>query len=150
MNKGIRLSTGDIIGILNSDDCLATTTTVSKIASSIDAETDGVYGDVNVISRRGGSKVIRTISSKRFKPYMIRFGIAPPHPSFYIRRESYCKIGGYKSDYKISADFDLIVRMIRGGIRLKRLEECIVTMRNGGTSARGIFFIVHMCFISLF
>ena len=137
MNKGIQISTGDVIGILNSDDFFTTKNSISRIAQAFEENIDGVYGDVNIINNKGDNRVIRTISCKRFNKKQIRYGIIPPHPSFYVRRTCYERYGIYKTNYKISSDFDLMVRIILSGARLKRLDFCIVTMRNGGISTKG-------------
>ena len=138
MNKGIKKSTGDVIGILNSDDFFTTEKSVSTIAHAFEEDIDGVYGDVNFIRCKGDKRIIRTISSKRIHTRHLRFGLIMPHPSFYIKRACYTKYGLYKTDYKISSDFDLMARMILSGIHLKRLDFCVVTMRNGGISTKGI------------
>ena len=138
MNKGIRLATGDIVGILNSDDFFTSTDIITKVVKAFDDETDGVYGDINFIKQHGKNEIIRTISTKNFTPRLLRYGIMPPHPSFYIRKRCYDKYGLYKTNYKISADFDLMARMMLAGLKLKRLDFCLVTMRNGGTSTRNI------------
>jgi len=136
INKGIAIATGDIIGILNSDDFFYDNKVVEKIALAFDEnDIDAVFGDVRFVDRLKLSRVVRYYSSKYFKPSRFRFGFMPPHPSFYVRRELFEKFGYYKTDYKIAADFELLVRFILiHGINYKYLEMPFVSMRTGGIS----------------
>ena len=139
MNKGIAMATGDVIGILNSDDYFTSYDVVSKLAKPFEDETlDAVYGDIHFIHDGEPDKVTRYYSSKIFSPFWVRFGFMPAHPSLYVRREVYQKIGPYKLDYKIGADFEIVVRMFCvHKIKSKYLNLDFVTMRNGGASTNG-------------
>ena len=140
MNKGIAMATGDIVGILNSDDYFTSNDIVSKLAKPFGDDTlEAVYGDIHFIHDGEPDKITRYYSSKIFSPFWVRFGFMPAHPSLYVRREVYQKIGSYKLDYKIGADFEMIVRMFCvHKIKSKYLNLDFVTMRNGGASTNGI------------
>jgi glycosyltransferase involved in cell wall biosynthesis len=140
MNKGIQKSTGDVIGILNSDDYYTTTDALSTIASALsDEKLDAVYGDIHFIKEGEPDKTVRYYSSRRFKPFWLRFGFMPAHPSFYVRRVVYQKAGLYDISYKIGSDFEMMVRLFRKQrIRYQYLAKDFVTMRTGGMSTKGI------------
>ena len=135
LNKGIAMATGDIVGILNADDVFEAPYTVAGIAAAFDEKTDATYADI-LFAR--GDKTCRYYSARRWKPWMHHIGYMPPHPSVYIRREIFARLGGYKLGYKISADFELMVRYFcKARIRTKYLPRCVVRMRLGGMSTAG-------------
>lgn len=140
MNKGINMSTGDIVGILNSDDFLTTPFVVEKLINSFKSSSiDAVYGDVHFVNPRNLKKTVRYYSSKYFKPWQFRFGFMPAHPSFYCRRSCYEKFGVYELNYKIAADYDLLIRFLyKEKIKIKYLPMDFVTMRTGGVSTENI------------
>lgn len=140
MNKGIRLSTGDIIGILNSDDFFSSTDIVEKIVNSIKKNNvDAVYGDVHFVNPKNVNKSIRYYSSKIFNTSLFKFGFMPAHPSFYAKRELYDKYGLYDINYKIASDFDLLIRYLyKERINTRYLPIDFVTMRIGGASTKNL------------
>ena len=140
MNKGIKLATGDVIGILNSDDFFTSDDTIEKIVSEFKNNgVDGVYGDICFVKPSDLKKVVRYYSAKWFKPSLFRFGFMPPHPSFYVRKECYQKLGLYKIDYKIAADYELLIRYLKvHQLKTRYLNFCVVTMRTGGDSTRNL------------
>lgn len=140
MNKGIHLSTGDIVGILNSDDYYTSNDVVGRLTAAFDDRTvDAVYGDVHFIRNGQPDKVVRYYSSKMFHPFWLRFGFMPAHPSFYVRRSVYEQAGDYKLDYRIGSDFEMMVRLFRHQrIRAVYLPMDFVTMRMGGASTNGL------------
>lgn len=139
MNKGIDMATGDIIGILNSDDFFTSNTVLEEVAKAFEDETiDAVYGDVHFVNDNDLTKCVRYYSSKIFHRSLMRIGLMPAHPSFYIRRSCLEKFGLYKTNYKIAADFEFLLRTIyKGKIRTKYLPIDMVTMRTGGASTAG-------------
>jgi glycosyltransferase involved in cell wall biosynthesis len=141
INKGIRIATGDIIGVLHSDDFFYDNNVVEKIAKAFyKNDIDAVFGDVRFIDRYNLSKTVRYYSSKHFKPLKFRFGFMPPHPSFYVKRELFEKLGYYKTNYKIAADFELEMRfLLTNHVRYSYLELPFVSMRTGGISNKSIF-----------
>lgn len=140
MNKGIAMATGDVIGILNSDDYYTSNDVIERMASEFnDPELDAVYGDIHFIRDGEPNKCVRYYSSKHFHPKWLRFGMMPAHPSFYCRTAVYKKVGNYKTDYKIGADYDMMVRMFWvHHINARHLQMDFVTMRTGGASTRDI------------
>lgn len=136
MNKGIRCAKGEIIGILNSDDFFSSPTILSTIAETFKkGNMDAVYGDVSFVRADNLLNCIRYYSSAIFRPWQLRFGMMPAHPSFYVFREVYEKYGLYSIDYKIAADFELLFRFIYlHKIKICYLKKDFVTMRTGGAS----------------
>lgn len=140
INKGIAVATGDIIGILNSDDFFTSNDIISILIKEFENEDiDAIYGDVHFVNSDNLDKIVRYYSSKLFTPELFRFGFMPAHPSFYARRMCYEKYGVYSTDYKISADFDLLIRFLyKNKIKTKYLPIDFVTMRMGGASTKNI------------
>lgn len=140
MNKGIRLATGDYVGILNSDDVFAHDHVVSDLVKLlIKSKADSIYGDMVIVDRENISVVIRSYSSNYFKKWKVRFGLILPHPTFYIKRNLFDKFGYYKLNYRVAADFELITRFLYGGISSVRNPDVMVKMRRGGISSSGLY-----------
>lgn len=139
MNKGIRMATGDVVGILNSDDYYTSDDVLERLVAAFDEKTDAVYGDIHFIRDGQPDKCIRYYSSKPFRPLWLRFGFMPAHPSFYCRREVFEKAGLYKIDYAIGSDYEMMVRLfMKYHIKAKYLPMDFVTMRTGGASTRNV------------
>ena len=140
MNKGIQLATGDVIGILNSDDFFTSDDVITKIVSVFKTNTiDGVYGDICFVNPLNLNKVVRYYSSAWFNPSLFRFGFMPAHPSFYVRKKCYDEFGLHKIDYKIAADYELLIRYLKvHQLKTHYLNFCVVTMRTGGYSTRNL------------
>ncbi|TDO21979.1 glycosyltransferase family 2 protein [Pedobacter duraquae] len=141
INKGIRMATGDVIGILNSDDFFADNSVLGDVCSKFDDNPiiDGIYGNVVFVAKDNSSKIVRFYSSKMFKSWMLRFGFQPAHPSFYVRKEVFDKVGVYNTKLKISGDFDLFLRcFLKHNINLKYINRVFVKMRVGGVSSSGL------------
>ena len=138
LNKGIKMAEGDVVGILNADDMLEDENTLAFVASSFDQGIDCVYGDIRFV-RGESKKTTRYYSSGRWRPWMHNWGFMPAHPSVYIRREVFDRVGGYKLGYDISADFEWMVRLLcRSRVKSRYLPRSIVTMRLGGKSTAGL------------
>lgn len=140
MNKGISRSSGDVVGILNSDDYFTSNDIIENVAKAFsDMKLDAVYGDIHFINGNHPDKIVRYYSSAMFKPFWLRFGFMPAHPSFYVRRSVYEKYGKYSLDYKIASDYDMMVRLFhKFKIRAKYIKRDFVTMRTGGVSTKNI------------
>lgn len=139
MNKGINMATGDVVGILNSDDFFTSNTVLQSVVEGFSDDIDAVYGDIHFVRPGNLDKCVRYYSSRHFRPWALRFGYMPAHPSFYARRELFEKYGGYSLDYKLAADYEMMVRLFRKAkIRYKYLPVDMVTMRTGGVSTRSI------------
>ena len=139
MNKGIAMATGDVVGILNSDDFYTSNGILRKVAITMqDKNIDAVYGDVHFVRDNDLGKCVRYYSSRAFHRVWMRFGFMPAHPSFYCRREVYEKYGTFDLSYKVAADFECLLRLIFvHRIRTKYLPVDFVTMRTGGASTQG-------------
>lgn len=138
MNKGIKMATGDVIGILNSDDFFSSENILSHVANEI-ADADAVYGDIHFVNDNNLAKCVRYYSSRDFAPWKMRLGFMPAHPSFYCRREVYLKYGLFDLDFKIAADFEQLLRLIYiHRISTKYIPLDFVTMRTGGASTSGL------------
>lgn len=133
MNKGILLSTGDIIGIINSDDILAHENVFKKVIDNI-SDCDGVYSNLLMLDNNL-KKPYRLIKSKRVTKKM---GWHPQHPTLYLKKKLYDKYGNFNLDYKISADLDLMLRLINNNVKLKYVDDYFVFMRSGGKSTNGL------------
>lgn len=140
MNKGLAMATGDIVGILNSDDFFTTPTVVEKLEREFrhDATLEAVYGDIAYVDPGDINRVVRYYSSESFRRWKMRMGFMPAHPSFYCRREIYDRFGNFDLDFKVAADFENLLRLIyRGRISTRYIPMNFVTMRTGGASTRG-------------
>lgn len=141
MNKGLLMCTGDVVGVLNSDDYYTSNDILATIADTFAADEtlDAVYADVHFIKEGKPDKCVRYYSSAIFSPWKLRFGYMPAHPSFYCRRTVYDACGLFSLDYKIAADYDMMVRMFYNkGIKAKYIKKDFVTMRTGGISTGSI------------
>ena len=140
MNKGLKMSTGDIIGILNSDDFYTTTTILERVNEELqNPDIDAVYGDVHYVSDQDLHKSTRYYSSKLFSRGIMCMGFMPAHPSFYCRKKCYDQAGLFDTSYKVAADFELLLRMLYiNKIRTKYMTTDFVTLRAGGVSNSGI------------
>ncbi len=136
INKGIRLCTGDVVGILNSDDFFPQDNVVETIAEAFqDRGVDAVFGDIAFIRPGNLKKIIRLYSSKKFTPSKFAYGYMPAHPSFYARKGLFEKYGLYKQDYHIAADYELLMRFIyKHKIAYRYINQTLVYMRTGGIS----------------
>lgn len=138
MNRGIDIATGNVIGILNADDFFTDGYVIANMIKAMEEKhVDAVYGDIHFVNGGDIGKTVRYYSSKLFHPLWLRFGFAPAHPSFYLKREVYERAGLYKTDYQIAADFEMFVRLfLNYRISYYYLPQDFVTMRTGGSSTR--------------
>jgi len=141
MNKGIGLATGDIIGILNSDDFFSSNSILSQVAAALeDISIDAVYGDVAIVSPKNTKKVVRYFSSEAFRPEGFAYGYMPAHPTFYTRKKHYKRQGGFKTNYHIAADYELLIRfLVTDKLKTKYLKLNMVTMRLGGRTSSSLY-----------
>lgn len=136
MNKGIRMATGDIVGIINSDDFYHRTDILAKVADAFqDGTVQAVYGDVRFVNPDNLDKTVRYYSSKKFSPNLFRYGFMPAHPTFFTYRKYFDEFGYYKTDYRIAADYELLIRFLyTHHLNAKYLPLDFMKMRTGGTS----------------
>ena len=137
MNKGIKLSSGEVIGILNSDDFFTSNRIIETVVSGFDNDIEAIYGDIHFVHPNNLNKTTRYYSGKLFRPWLVKYGFIAPHPSFYIRKCIYERFGNYNINYKIAADFELIARLCYiHNIKTRYISVGMVTMRMGGISTK--------------
>lgn len=138
MNKGIALSTGELIGILNSDDVLAHSGVIADVVAAMNDNTEAICSDVNIFKDKK-ENVVRKYRCTRWKPWMFRIGHQPPHPGFFVRKRCYENYGSFDLQFKRAADFELLLRFIGvHKINMKFLPYTSVLMRSGGSSQQGL------------
>jgi len=135
MNKGIRLADGEIVGILNSDDIYAADNILEKIITIFDNyNSESVYGDLEYVDK-SLKKTVRTWRSGKYRIGIMQEGWMPPHPTFFVKRSIYEKYGYFDTNYKISADYELMLRFLHtNNVSTYYLPEVFVKMRSGGRS----------------
>lgn len=139
MNKGINLSTGEIIGTLNSDDCLFDNNVIDKIANIFtnNPEVYCLYGNLIFVNEK--NKIVRRWVSNDFKNGLFEKSWTPAHPTFYCRKEIFAKFGVYKTNYKIASDVEFMFRVLEiGKVKSFYINENIVKMKIGGISTNGL------------
>ena len=136
INKGIRMATGDIIGLVHSDDFLYSPQTISHIVEKMnETKADFLYGDGLFVNAEKTDKVVRNWIGGNYRLWKVKHGWLPLHPTCYIRREIMMQRGLYNESYKIAADSDLLFRYLQGGdLTVTYLKEYIIRMRMGGLS----------------
>lgn len=141
MNKGIEVATGDVVGLLNSDDFYTSDDVLQSIVDtfSSDMNLDAIYGDIHFVKDSNLAKCVRYYSSAHFKRGWMRLGFMPAHPSFYCKKACYERYGYFDTSFKIAADFENLLRLIfKGRIKTMYIKKDFVTMRTGGASTAGL------------
>lgn len=138
INRGVRRASGDVIGLMHSDDFFAHEGVLAKVAEAFsDPDIDGVYGDLQYVSAGDPTRVVRHWRSGTYEPTMLKRGWMPPHPTLYLRREVFERHGLYDTSFRIAADYDAMLRyLVKGQIALAYIPEVLVKMRLGGESNR--------------
>lgn len=136
INKGIRVATGEIIGLLHSDDFFYDNGVIGRIVERMKrTHADFLYGDGLFVDPDNTNKVVRNWIGGGYRLWKVRHGWLPLHPTCYIRRDVMMRLGLYNESYKIAADSDLLVRyLLTGGLTVTYLNEYVVRMRMGGLS----------------
>ncbi|WP_375257996.1 glycosyltransferase family 2 protein [Citreimonas sp.] len=145
INRGIERTTGDVVGLMHSDDLFAHPSVLSWVAEALsDPDVDGVYGDLDYVAAEDTSRIIRRWRSGEYSPRKLRQGWMPPHPTLYLRRGVFDRMGLYDTSYRIAADYDAMLRyLVRGNLRLAYVPRVFVNMRMGGESNRSVAKIVQ-------
>lgn len=140
MNKGIKRASGEIIGILNSDDFYTTPTVISAVVSQfVQHQVQAVFSDLVIVDRNNTDKILRYYDSAAFRPDKFAYGWMPPHPTFFVKKMCYAKYGWYRTDYRIAADYELLVRfLLKHQISYIHLPKVTVKMRAGGLSTKDV------------
>lgn len=136
MNKGIKMSTGDIVGLLNSDDYYFDENVLSKINENLNPDYDGVFGNIVMLEDKQMNIPKRELVSGEGN---YKLGWAPLHPTLYIKKTIYDDIGLYNQEYPIAADYDFMIRLLKSKkYKLKYINQFLVAMRPGGASTNGL------------
>ncbi len=136
MNKGIKVATGEIVGILNSDDFYVQSDVLGRVAAAFEKNAvDSVYGNIRYVSKADPSKIVRSVIPGPRRSFTD--GWYPPHPAFFVRRKVYENFGGFRVDMRVSADFELMLRFLeKNAISSHYINDFLVDMRTGGESNR--------------
>ncbi len=141
INKGIRMATGDVVGIINSDDFYYRTDIFQIINDSFvnNPRVEAIYGDIRFVNPDNLEKTVRYYSSKNFRPWRFRFGFMPAHPTFFTYKKNFEKYGYYQYEYHIAADYELLIRhLYTNKVPAKYIPVDFMKMRTGGRSTDGI------------
>jgi glycosyltransferase len=141
LNKGIRAATGDVVGFMHADDVYATPEALARVAAMFaDPAIEAVYGDLEYVSKDDASRVTRYWRAGAYSREQLAQGWMPPHPTFYVRREVYERLGGFDTRFRISADYENMLRLLwKGKVRAAYVPEVLVRMRLGGMSNATLF-----------
>ena len=148
MNKGIKLATGEVVGILNSDDVYADSSVLKKVVEQFErTKADCVWGDLEVVDRNDVNKVVRNWKSGPHKEGSFKKGWHPPHPGFFVRREVYNKYGMFRTDMNTWADYELQLRFLqKNKISSAYIPQTLVKMRAGGQSNKSYWHLLKANF----
>ncbi len=140
MNKGIMMATGEVIGILNSDDFYPRPEVIDLVVQEFASKgVDSVFGDLVYVKRDNPDEVVRYYRSVNFHPERFAFGWMPAHPTFFVRRDCYERYGIFKTDYKIAADYELLMRFLsKHRISFSYIPQVLIHMRTGGVSTKSM------------
>ena len=140
MNKGISFASGDIVGFLNADDVYHDNDCLSTVINEFKKKNvDSVFADVVYVQPNNLNKVVRYYCSAKFLPRKFTYGFMPAHPTFFAKRECYKQYGSFKTDYKIAADYEMLVRFLYvHKITYSYIPNVLVRMRKGGTSTKNL------------
>lgn len=138
MNKGIKMATGDIVGILNSDDLYKSLTVLKDVVDCFkERNFDACYGNIEYVDRCDIKKVVRFWRAGEYKKEKLNSGWIMPHPAFFVKKEIYDKYGLFNLGFRIAADYELMFRFLLKGIKVGYIDKTLVSMREGGFSGQG-------------
>jgi len=144
LNNGIARATGEVVGLLHADDVYADPQVLARVAAAFaDPAVQAVYGDLQYVARADPRRVIRYWQAGPYRPARLRWGWMPPHPTLFLRRSLYERLGVFDTRYRIAADYDLMLRMLTrleaaGDGAVRYLPQVLVRMRLGGVSNRSL------------
>ena len=141
MNKGIEVASGDVIGILNSDDFYSNSFVISNVAKTFEEKgCDAVYGDLVYVKTKDISKITRYWKAGEYSTTKIKNGWMLPHPTFFVKSEVYKRFGLYNTDFKSASDYEMILKLLyKNNIVAYYIPMILVIMRRGGKSNRSVF-----------
>ena len=136
MNKGIRAATGEVVGILNSDDIYTDRHVISRVAKVFqDSEIQACYGDLEYVDANNTERVTRKWKAGLYKPGSFYWGWMPPHPTFFVRRKVYEKLGLFETSLRSAADYEMMLRILeKNKMKVAYIPKFLVKMRRGGMS----------------
>ena len=145
MNKGIKLATGDVVGILNSDDIYSSNEIIKNVVGEFEKSgADCVWGDLVYVDKGDPNKIVRNWKSSVYQSGNFQKGWHPPHPTFFVRRSIYEKYGSFRTDLNTSADYELMLRFLeRYRISSSYIPQVLVKMRNGGQGNRSYYNLIR-------
>ncbi|WP_341366837.1 glycosyltransferase family 2 protein [Yoonia sp. BS5-3] len=145
INNGIKRASGDVIGLLHADDQLAGPTVLAAVVDALsDPDIDGVYGDLQYVARDDETRVIRHWKAGAFAQAKLKRGWMPPHPTLYLRRAVFERWGLYDTSYRISGDYDGMLRFLASGqVRLAYVPHVMVRMKMGGVSNKSFAHMIR-------
>ena len=136
LNKAVGRASGEWIGLLHSDDLYPNNDVLQVVVAAM-AGNDAIYGDLKYVQAADVTKVLRHWQSEAFAPTLLRKGWMPPHPTLFLRKEVYAKVGGFDTRYRIAADYDFILRVFRTpNLKIHYLPQVLMLMRQGGASSK--------------
>lgn len=140
INRGIARASGDVIGLMHSDDLFASPDVLANVADAFsDPAVQGVYGDLQYVAAKNPAKVVRHWRAGEFTLTKLKQGWMPPHPTLYLKREVFDEHGLYDTSFNIAADYDAMLRYLAiGKIKLAYIPQVLVKMRMGGESNRSL------------
>jgi glycosyltransferase involved in cell wall biosynthesis len=140
LNKGLKMSTGDIVGFLHADDVYAHEMVIDWVVSRVmNYDTESCYGDLLYVYKENMNKTIRYWKSRPYSEGLLKKGWMPPHPTFFVKKSIYEKYGYFNTDFKIAADYELMLRLLeKNKISTHYIPEVLVKMRMGGKSNRSL------------
>ncbi len=144
MNKGLHLARGDVVGILNADDVYADSSSLRRVMDRFQSsDIEALYGNLAYVDRKDPARIVRYWKPGEHTPGSFSRGWHPPHPTFFVRRAVYDRCGYLQPDFQVSADFELMLRILeKYRVRAEYLDELIVRMRTGGLSNRSLANII--------
>ena len=136
MNKGIKAASGDLIGILNSDDFYPNNFILSNVSKTfVNTQCDAVYGDLVYVRDYDKSKIVRYWQAGNYSALKIKNGWMLPHPTFFVKKSIYDRFGLYNTELKSAADYEMILKLLyKQNISVKYIPMILVNMRMGGAS----------------
>jgi glycosyltransferase involved in cell wall biosynthesis len=145
LNKGVALATGDVIGFLHSDDVYASSQVLQRISLAFkDDSVCAVYGDLIYVQKNNINRIVRRWNGRPFDANLLSRGWMPAHPTLYVRRDWYLKIGGFNPSYRISADYLSVLQLFSAqDFKSIYIPQVFIKMRLGGVSNNSIISIVN-------
>ena len=136
LNKAVRRAKGEWIGLLHSDDLYPNNNVLQEVVAATDGH-DAIYGDLKYVQASATQQVLRHWKAGTFEPALLRKGWMPPHPTLFLRKEIYARVGEFDTQFKIAADYDFILRVFQlAHLKIHYLPQVLMLMRQGGASSK--------------